>query len=169
MTAIVAIILTSLELGRQTEDRLDASNALRRVMPVFADDVASATVVATNVDATSVKCGGAAALIEMRGRTFAEPTLVSPPVKPDEFSTAVAYVLGTGNKLTRLTCRAPAPSDGSTPPMAVPDTELELAPALAAATVTCTPDCASPDAVYTLTLTPVGGQPQSLTATRRTS
>lgn len=165
MTALVAIILTSLAVGRETEARLDSSNALRRVTPLFADDVASSTEVVRN---TTAKCGGGTALFEMRGRTFDEPAPVTPPQEPAAFSTAVAYVLGPGGALERRTCRSSAPSDGSTPSMS-PVSTTELAAALDAATATCSPNCTSPDALYTLTLTPVGADPQSLSASRRTS
>ena len=165
MTAFAAIISTSLLVSAETEQRLDSSNALRRIGITFTTDVASSVEVKTD----SAGCAGSGdVLLELRGRTFNEPPVATPPVEPAPFLTAVTYEFADG-VLTRRVCRNDANGAGAGAAATTLVESEQLAEGLSEAVADCEPGCDDPNATYSLVLTPSDGTAQTLSATRRTS
>lgn len=163
MLGLTGILLTSLVTVGETEERLDATNALRKITSVFERDVASAVDVKRNVSAA---CGSGTAVIEMWGATFTPPAPATPAPSPVLSITRISYVVTDVTvdgqpafALTRRVCEGPAPTG---PVTQVASTEV-------ASPLADHPTSDVSGLLATLTLTPVGGDAETFTAARRTS
>ena len=164
--AISLAMVASLRTNDETQGRLDETRDEQFVAAYLASDVAGATAVVANAPS---QCGPGTALLEVRGETF--DAAASPPAARATRATYVFTTTTVDGVLTGSLSRRVCESAGAPPYPPTGTTTLASALAPTTPVVSCSPaPCSAASTRVSVRFDRLtGGDPFTLSATRRTT